>query len=480
MKRISILFLSLFLCILLTVFTFSSCSNSADSNNSKPSSSKQSTTQRPNTSTSTSTSSNTNNTNQPSSPAYTITSISSVHNGLARFKTSEGKYGYMDVNGNTVIEPIYESAPESFDTLALVEKSGKQHFINRSGNIVYSETGNEVDILMFSNGLFGVETKQSTISGDVHTISYYDEKGHLKFSLNNASQAYSYFADGGKMIPKTMSCFNEDGYAIINISDPKDYYHPVHKIIDKRGNFVNFNGLSNDYSIYEQFGNYAVLNSSLGDSIYIDYKNQTVIESDFDFFPLKNTYHENLSNDYIALYKNYSNFHNTGNAGGYGLKTCTAIIHQNKVLIDFQNVPEFGGAEVRTISHAEHNGKHYFTILLESKSNVLFHALMDADSNILISPTTNYNLSYSYKTGDILPKTIYVTYPFSAGLCKAQDTVTGLFGFVDLNGNWIIEPQYKNVTDFSEYNGEAYAVVDEETIINSKGKVVFTAKQTDS
>ena len=105
---------------------------------------------------------------------------------------------------------------------------------------------------------------------------------------------------------------------------------------------------------------------------------------------------------------------------------------------------------------------------------------MDADGNILISPTTNYNLSYSYKKGSYSTETIYVAYPFSAGLCKAKDTETDLFGFIDLNGNWVIEPQYKNVTDFSEYNGEAYAVVDETTIINSKGKVVFTAKETNS
>ena len=385
----------------------------------------------------------------------------------------------MDVNGNVVIEPIYESAPKSFDTLALVTKDGKQHFINRNGKIVYSETGKEVDILTFSNGLFGVETKKSTISGDVHTMSYYDEKGQLKFSLNNVCQAYSYLADGGKMIPKTMSCFNEDGYAIVNISDPEDYYHRVHKIIDKNGNFVNFNGLNNDYSIEEQFGNYAEVYDKGRKLMYIDYENKIALESKFDFYPIRNTAHELLGNGFIAMYRNSTSLHNTQGAGR-GLKTCYAIVYQNQIIIDFSNIPEFGGAEVRTISYAEHNGKHYFTILLESKSNVLFHALMDADGNILIPPTTNYNLSYSYKTGDILPETIYVAYPFSAGLCKAEDPETGLFGFIDLNGNWVIEPQYKNVTDFSEYNGEAYAVVDETTIINSKGKVVFTTKQTNS
>ena len=181
MQRISFLCLSLFLCILLTVFTFSSCTNSSDSNNSKPSGSKQSDMQRP-------------NTNNPSSPAYTITSIAPVHNGLARFKTSEGKYGYMDINGNVVIEPIYESAPQSFDTLALVTKDGKQHFINRNGKIVYSETGNEVDILTFSNGLFGVETKKSTIEEAMSLAKaeiladYYD--GPLKaFPAANGSSA---------------------------------------------------------------------------------------------------------------------------------------------------------------------------------------------------------------------------------------------------------------------------------------------------
>ena len=118
---------------------------------------------------------------------------------------------------------------------------------------------------------------------------------------------------------------------------------------------------------------------------------------------------------------------------------------------------------------------------MQNQNGVAFYSVIDENGQILISPTKQYKLgnSYTEKSG-MVTLTRYNAYSFSAGLCKAKDSETGLFGFIDLQGNWVIEPQYKNVSDFSEYGNEAYAVVDDVTIINQKGEIIFTAKQTNS
>ena len=62
---------------------------------------------------------------------------------------------------------------------------------------------------------------------------------------------------------------------------------------------------------------------------------------------------------------------------------------------------------------------------------------------------------------------------FAEGLCAVQDKTTGRWGFVDINKNWVISPQYKSASYFK--NGVcAVNTVDGETaLINCKGDIVF-------
>ncbi len=64
---------------------------------------------------------------------------------------------------------------------------------------------------------------------------------------------------------------------------------------------------------------------------------------------------------------------------------------------------------------------------------------------------------------------------FAEGLCAVQDKTTDRWGFVDINKNWVISPQYKSASYFK--NGVcAVNTVDGETVlINHKGDIVFKA-----
>lgn len=113
-----------------------------------------------------------------------VFSIGVYSNGLARISTSTG-YGYINTSGDVVIEPIYSAAEELADELIFVTLDGKQHFIDKSGNIVFTATGNEEKIGPYSNGYFCVVTKRLTIDGNIYALCYYDVNGDVSFELKN-------------------------------------------------------------------------------------------------------------------------------------------------------------------------------------------------------------------------------------------------------------------------------------------------------
>ena len=100
---------------------------------------------------------------------------------------------------------------------------------------------------------------------------------------------------------------------------------------------------------------------------------------------------------------------------------------------------------------------------MKNANGVYFSAVIDFAGNVIIEPTAKYELNESKFT--------------SNGLCRAKDTATGLYGFIDINGNWAIQPQYQSVTNFSD--GEnAIAVAEGSTMINIKGETVFSTVTT--
>ncbi|MBL7810726.1 MAG: WG repeat-containing protein [Bacteroidetes bacterium] len=94
--------------------------------------------------------------------------------GLARFRNSEGKYGFIDKSGAVVISAIYDRAEPFSDGLALVSKRSKNTnefengFINRKGSVVIKLQS-------------GVEYKSSSEG----YIAYSDDKEHKQWGFIN-------------------------------------------------------------------------------------------------------------------------------------------------------------------------------------------------------------------------------------------------------------------------------------------------------
>jgi hypothetical protein len=126
--------------------------------------------------------------------------------------------------------------------------------------------------------------------------------------------------------------------------------------------------------------------------------------------------------------------------------------------LNILDIPSLSTAhEIVNVTYSEIDGKEYFNVYIKNANGIYFSAVIDFEGNVIIESTKKYELNYSTFT--------------SNGLCRAKDTATGLYGFIDINGNWAIQPQYVSATDFSD--GEnSIAVVDGKIMINDKGEVI--------
>jgi len=70
-------------------------------------------------------------------PTEEIRIVSEFHEGLAKFE-QDGKYGYVDKEGNIAVAARYDDAGDFSEQLAAVVLDGKSFFINGAGKVIIS------------------------------------------------------------------------------------------------------------------------------------------------------------------------------------------------------------------------------------------------------------------------------------------------------------------------------------------------------
>ena len=393
-------------------------------------------------------------------PTYEMYSIGAFSEGLAPISTNAG-YGYIDMNGQIVIAPSYEEASE-FDTLALVRYQDTLQYINRNGETVYVHNGTKENLGECKNGFFWATTIEETLSGNIPTITYYDQNGQIAFSIEGASEAIQQIPDhnlnGWNIVDISMSSFNEYGYAIVKINGKN-------KFIDTTGQIVSIDsfGIDNsDYSVKKQQDQLVVIS---GSAYFLDYTNQLSVYLGRDSYYAYQLPVSPLCQNYYATYyrSTYS-------------KQYTAIHYCGEILLDFNSISELGGATIKAVSISEVNHELYLILYAVSADGIFFSIISDMAGNFITTPTKQYALGHktlSLKDGAYCYED-FEAYAFHGDLCIARDTETGLYGYIDIQGNWVIPPQYNEATDFHVYGDNAVAVVNNNTIINRNGDVIFT------
>ena len=388
-----------------------------------------------------------NDDNVPKDPSqltyqdYDVVWVKDFHNGIAPIivhvndgkfwygyspfgdKNYEGSYlyGYMDIDGNIIVEPkYYKEVPAQLEGAVCVEQlfgSGNQAsrvatIYNAKGEKLVSESDEGIiEIGDVSCGLYWVLTSEELLSGTVYTTTYYDTNGKMKFKFDNAIPGNYNNHDGGN--------FAESGYAIISIDNQGH-------LIDLQGNLVNLDLSDLPSSVYSSpyswvDGNPGFMEGTIlfttqnsksgsGHTVYFDVKTLKLL------YPVPNE---------LAVPPKYQTM--------------------------LENLSAFQGAEVS--SYVVSDDDMYISVKLKSKDGVMFWAVTDVNGNVLIQPSKQYS-----EIG-----------VFSEGVAAAKDKQSGKWGYIDLTGKWVLSPQYsKSAGTFSQ----GYTIVEYTKLIDMQGKVV--------
>lgn len=221
--------------------------------------------------------------------------------GLAEFEDTNGLYGYMDLDGNIVIEPQYTSAETFVHGLALVKKDDKLFYINEKNEKQFNMDFLSAETFSLS-GIAKVKflnKKEAFINIHGEILYEYDE--------DNLKKIYGGEISIGKFTKKKFAEFKSnigcgliDCYGKISIFDgAKDIeLNPDYPL----NVFLGYNGL---YGYIDDYGNIAHTPkftrasqaNEIGDAMFsceIEGKTYNTI-----YINLKNGAFKPLTNDYI-------------------------------------------------------------------------------------------------------------------------------------------------------------------------------------
>ena len=115
-----------------------------------------------------------------------LVNIGPFYNGIANFQievsTYDNRYGYIDINGNVIIEPIYrvykgEKHNFEYNYVDVQTLDGQTCIIDKQGKIIFEEDTNNITVIgKVQNGYFFVETVEELFSGNIYTVKYYSVK----------------------------------------------------------------------------------------------------------------------------------------------------------------------------------------------------------------------------------------------------------------------------------------------------------------
>ena len=373
-------------------------------------------------------------------------------NGIACVYKS-GQYGYINRNGEYIFEPQFTSASTYFDRIARVEKDESVQYINEKGDVIYTETGKEVEIGDISNGYIWVETVEELISGNIHTITYYKHDGS-KADISNATHVhYEYnYGNGSRKEGNEITSLNEYGYGIVQI----DNYGYVVKVEDEVK--IVFGGLWT-WKVHTCRDNY-FFDNDLKKAYYIDFKTGEITEGQEDFNDLK---WRNLGNNFYFVNSKINQYNRE-----------YVLLHKDKVVVTFSQINDFSTAKPIGMDRYEFGGKDYFAVVLASQSGVKFTSIIDESGKVIMAPTNKYVFVEERQEYAHGFNYIYTMNPIVDGIIRVRSSESELYGFVDVNGNWVIEPTYTSASDFYGEGDSAIAVVNNNTIIDRNGNVVFS------
>ncbi len=227
--------------------------------------------------------------------------IYDFHNGLARFQ-QDGKWGFIDKNGNYAIPNIYSEAKDFSEGLAFVKKNDLWGAIDNTGKVVIPFQYENILGGSFHNGLAMVTGKG---------FHYIIDKNNNKTFTMGLANLCSFLGEGlfgaynwltkeyrileiasGKEVLKlnNSSCDSfHDGLALLNDYREEDGNRETyHGFIDKKGKVIVPVLFNHNYNLRDFSEGYAVIDrNGFNSGMWIDTKGMPLIIENLDILSIE-------------------------------------------------------------------------------------------------------------------------------------------------------------------------------------------------
>jgi hypothetical protein len=377
---------------------------------------------------------------------------------------SEGKYGVINIKGATIVKVEYDKieSDKYYDEQEGYKKSGyivsnttdegyRYGYVSVSGKKILDTKFNELYritqitdqdayIIVAENGKYGVfKNEKNIVSNDYQSLTY-DENNNLLVALKGKKYGVVSM-EGEEIVPYSYNRIDITGkYIYATKSDETVVVYDVYgNETDMNSDTSIINIANTDYEIYIQTVN--------NRTIYNVYKNQKqIIKNDY-------TYIEYLSDNYfIACDVN-------GKLG---------IIDENEDEIlnfEYSSIQKIENTKMIQAKNASTNVTEIYSEEFKKICEMQDATVENKDEYIIIK--NEDSIKYISKEGNVLEnKELFTNNNIFA---KSKD---GKWGFVDINGNKIVDFKYDKVTEVNQYGFAGIKLDGKWGVINNNGDII--------
>ena len=375
----------------------------------------------------------------------------------------DNKYGIMNMNGYVIINPEYDNikadAYYSTDTgykndgyivSNTTDEGYRYGYIDNEGNKILDTNYNdlyrinyegETYLICAENGKYGLFNKDKNIIPNEYQAITYIEGDNL--CLVQKGKKYGIITLEGSMILQVR-------YNQIDING--DYIYTTDenseiKVYDKKGNEVEVNQNTTISTIQENPEYKIYIDTSNGTTLYSIYQGENKITNgNYNYIGYLS------NNNYIASRQNEK----------------LGVIDQNeniKLEMKYDTIRKIDGTNLVEADIQSTNTIELYNSNLEKIAEMNNATLTIEDNYIKLSSTTE--IRYFDLEGKEKQNT--EIFPENTIFAKSQN---GKWGFVDKNGQVVIDYQYDEVTEQNEYGFAGIKLNDKWGIVDKNGKII--------
>lgn len=407
----------------------------------------------------------------------------------------DGKYGLIDYSGKELTNAIYDSVSslQNKPGCILVKKDGLCGVLDSNGNII-------------------IDVKYNTIKGDEYSSETegYTKTGYIISEKTDTGIIYGYINYEGKtliepkyeLITRCLEYEDDDIYLIFMNNGKKGVIKNKKIIIKSKYQSINYYNTS-DIFVVNKNGKYGFYNNDgneILEAVYTDYSiagNYISVKKD-DVMMLYDIYGNLINtNNYKSIIEtnNPSYFIATDESNYYSIISKDVQIEDNYTNIThaFDNffiyTTESGESGVLNIySGIEVEAEYDYIILLENskalearKGNIVdiysekFEKVLTMEDAIVQKVSDNYFSIYSDTEREYIDSNgniVENTEVYSDLAIYSYQADDGLWGFVDSQGNVVVDCKYDRVTELNKYGFAGICQDERWGVIDSTGTVV--------